>query len=153
MSSADGAPLFAMTEEHRAIREAVRALCEAKVAPFAADVDEQARYPEEAAAALLAADFHAPHVPEEYGGAGADALATVLVIEEVARACASSSLIPAVNKLGSLPVQISGSEELKKHYLGRLAAGEGGFSYCLSEPDAGSDAAGMKTRAVRDGDH
>ncbi len=91
-------------------------------------------------------------MPEEYGGAGADALATVIVIEEVARACASSSLIPAVNKLGSLPVQISGSEELKKTYLTKLAAGEGGFSYCLSEPDAGSDAGGMKTRAVRDGD-
>src|SRR3954464_1200269 len=154
-------PLFALSEEHQAIRAAVRAVCDAKVAPFAADVDEFARYPDEAAAALLAADFHAPHVPEEYGGAGADALATVLVIEEVARACASSSLIPAVNKLGSLPVQIAGSEELKKHYLGRLAAGEGGFSYCLSEPDAGSDPAGLKTRAARgmkpragrDGDH
>jgi alkylation response protein AidB-like acyl-CoA dehydrogenase len=152
MTNADGAPLFALSEEHRAIREAVRALCEAKVAPYAADVDEQARYPEEAAAALLSADFHAPHVPEEYGGAGADALATVLVIEEVARVDVSASLIPAVNKLGSLPVQLAGSEELKKHYLGALARGEGGFSYCLSEPDAGSDAVAMKTKAVRDGD-
>ena len=130
----------------------MRAVCDAKVAPYAAAVDEDARYPQEAADALLAADFHAPHVPEEYGGAGADALATCIVIEEVARACVSSSLIPAVNKLGSLPVQIAGSEELKKKYLGKLAAGEGGFSYCLSEPDAGSDAGGMKTRAVRDGD-
>jgi len=145
-------PMYALSEEHQAIRVAVRAVCDAKVAPYAADVDENARYPREAADALLAADFHAPHVPEEYGGAGADALATVIVIEEVARACVSSSLIPAVNKLGSLPVQISGSEELKKKYLGKLAAGEGGFSYCLSEPDAGSDAVGMKTRAVRDGD-
>ncbi|MDZ5662819.1 acyl-CoA dehydrogenase family protein [Nocardioides sp. S-58] len=145
-------PLYALPEEHQAIREAVRAVCDAKIAPHAAAVDEEARYPHEAAAALLASDFHAPHVPEEYGGAGADALATVLVIEEVARACVSSSLIPAVNKLGSLPVQIAGSEELKKRYLGALARGEGGFSYCLSEPDAGSDAGGMKTRAVRDGD-
>jgi alkylation response protein AidB-like acyl-CoA dehydrogenase len=145
-------PLFALSEEHRAIREAVRDLCEAKVAPYAAEVDEEGRYPEEAAKALQQADFHAPHVPEEYGGAGADALATVLVIEEIARVCMSSSLIPAVNKLGSLPVMISGSEELKKHYLTRLAAGEGGFSYCLSEPEAGSDAAAMRTRAVRDGD-
>ncbi|MDP2773723.1 MAG: acyl-CoA dehydrogenase family protein [Nocardioides sp.] len=144
--------LYTLTDEHRAIREAVRAVAEAKVAPYAAAVDEEARYPEEAAAALLAADFHAPHVPEEYGGAGADALATVLVIEEIARVCVSSSLIPAVNKLGSLPVQLAGSEVLKKDYLGRLAAGEGGFSYCLSEPDAGSDAVAMKTRAVRDGD-
>ena len=145
-------PLYALSEEHQAIREAVRALCDAKVAPHAGDVDENARYPKEAAAALQAADFHAPHVPEEYGGAGADALATVLVIEEVARACVSSSLIPAVNKLGSLPVQLAGSDELKKTYLTRLAAGDSGFSYCLSEPDAGSDAAAMKTRGVRDGD-
>ncbi|MFD5438644.1 acyl-CoA dehydrogenase family protein, partial [Kitasatospora sp. NPDC127067] len=97
-------------------------------------------------------DLHAVHVPEEFGGAGADALATVIVIEEVARVCASSSLIPAVNKLGSLPVQLSGSQELKAKYLGALARGEGMFSYCLSEPEAGSDAAGMRTRAVRDGD-
>jgi len=145
-------PLFALSEEHRAIREAVRDLCEAKVAPYAAEVDEDGRYPEEAEKALRQADFHAPHVPEEYGGAGADALATVLVIEEVARVCAASSLIPAVNKLGSLPLMIAGSEELKKHYLTKLAAGDGGFSYCLSEPDAGSDAAAMKARAVRDGD-
>lgn len=145
-------PLYALSEEHQAIREAVRAVADAKIAPHAAAVDEEARYPHEAAEALLASDFHAPHVPEEYGGAGADALATVLVIEEVARACVSSSLIPAVNKLGSLPVQIAGSEELKQTYLTKLAKGEGGFSYCLSEPDAGSDAGGMKTRAVRDGD-
>jgi alkylation response protein AidB-like acyl-CoA dehydrogenase len=146
-------PMFALSEEHQAIREAARAVCDAKVAPYATDVDENARFPHEAAAALLAADFHAPHVPEEYAGAGADALATCIVIEEVARACMSSSLIPAVNKLGSLPVQLAGSEELKVKYLGALARGEGGFSYCLSEPEAGSDAAGMKTRAVRDGDH
>ena len=130
----------------------MRDLCAAKVAPYAAAVDEEARYPDEAAAALQAADFHAPHVPEEYGGAGADALATVLVIEEIARVCVASSLIPAVNKLGSLPVMLAGSEEIRKKYLTKLAAGEGGFSYCLSEPDAGSDAAAMKTRAVRDGD-
>jgi alkylation response protein AidB-like acyl-CoA dehydrogenase len=144
--------MFVLSEEHQAIREAVRAVAEAKVAPFAAQVDEEARYPREAHEALVAADFHAPHVPEEYGGAGADALATVLVIEEVARVCVSSSLIPAVNKLGSLPVILGGDERLKKDYLSRLAAGEG-FSYCLSEPDAGSDAANQRTRAVRDGDH
>jgi alkylation response protein AidB-like acyl-CoA dehydrogenase len=149
----DDFPMFALSEEHQAIREAARAVCDAKVAPYASDVDEHARFPDEAAAALLAADFHAPHVPEQYGGAGADALATCIIIEEVARACVSSSLIPAVNKLGALPVQLAGTEELKQKYLGALARGEGGFSYCLSEPEAGSDAAGMKTRAVRDGDH
>ena len=150
-------PMYALSEEHQAIREAVRAVCTAKVAPHAAEVDELSEFPRAAYDALAASDFAAPHIGEEYGGAGADALATCLVIEEVARACVSSSLIPAVNKLGSLPVQISGSEELKAKYLGLLATGAGGFSYCLSEPDAGSDAVGMKTRAVldrgSDGDH
>ncbi|MER7766419.1 acyl-CoA dehydrogenase family protein [Kitasatospora sp. NPDC096140] len=144
--------LFRVSEEHEMLREAVRSLAEAKIAPFAAEVDEQGRFPQEALDALQGNDLHAVHVPEEFGGAGADALATVIVIEEVARVCASSSLIPAVNKLGSLPVQLSGSQELKAKYLGALARGEGMFSYCLSEPEAGSDAAGMKTRAVRDGD-
>ena len=145
-------PLYALSEEHQAIREAVRAVCDAKVAPTAAQVDEAGEFPQAAYDALAAADFAAPHVAEEYGGAGADALATCIVIEEVARACASSSLIPAVNKLGSMPLVLAGSEELKKKYLTRLAANEGMFSYCLSEPEAGSDAAAMKTRAVRDGD-
>ncbi|WP_121747424.1 acyl-CoA dehydrogenase [Streptomyces sp. E2N166] len=144
--------LYRPSEEHDMLRDAVRALAEAKIAPHAAAVDEEARFPREALDALTANDLHAVHVPEEYGGAGADALATVIVIEEVARVCASSSLIPAVNKLGSLPVILSGSEELKKKYMTPLAKGDGMFSYCLSEPDAGSDAAGMKTKAVRDGD-
>lgn len=152
MAGAPDFDLYRLSEEHTMLRETVRALAEAKIAPHAAAVDEEARFPQEALDALTAADLHAVHVPESYGGAGADALATVLVIEEVARVCASSSLIPAVNKLGSLPVVLSGSEELKKKYLGPLAKGDGMFSYCLSEPDAGSDAAGMKTKAVRDGD-
>ncbi|MFE2494564.1 acyl-CoA dehydrogenase [Streptomyces scopuliridis] len=145
--------LYRPSEEHDMLRETVRALAEAKIAPYAAAVDEEARFPQEALDALVASDLHAVHVPEEYGGAGADALATVIVIEEIARVCASSSLIPAVNKLGSLPVILSGSENLKKTYLGPLAKGDAMFSYCLSEPDAGSDAGGMKTKAVRDGDH
>ncbi|CAL9465177.1 acyl-CoA dehydrogenase [Streptomyces albus] len=145
--------LYRPSEEHEMLRDSVRALAEAKIAPHAAAVDEESRFPQEALDALVANDLHAVHVPEQYGGAGADALATVIVIEEVARVCGSSSLIPAVNKLGSLPVMLSGSEELKKRYLGPLAKGDAMFSYCLSEPDAGSDAGGMKTRAVRDGDH
>jgi alkylation response protein AidB-like acyl-CoA dehydrogenase len=145
--------LYRPSEEHDMLRDAVRSLAEAKIAPHAAAVDEEARFPREALQALVANDLHAVHVPEEYGGSGADALATVIVIEEVARVCASSSLIPAVNKLGSLPVILSGSEDLKKRYMTPLAKGDGMFSYCLSEPDAGSDAAGMKTKAVRDGDH
>ncbi|GHE11615.1 acyl-CoA dehydrogenase family protein [Streptomyces alanosinicus] len=145
--------LYRPSEEHDMLRDAVRSLVEAKIAPYAAAVDEEARFPQEALDALVANDLHAVHVPEEYGGGGADALATVIVIEEVARACVSSSLIPAVNKLGSLPVILSGGEELKKKYLTPLAKGDAMFSYALSEPEAGSDAGGMKTKAVRDGDH
>ncbi len=145
-------PMFALSEEHQAIREAVRAVCDAKVAPFAAEVDENATFPQQAYDALVASDFAAPHVPEEYGGAGADALATAIVIEEVARACMSSSLIPAVNKLGSMPLLLDGTEEQKKTYLSPLASGDAMFAYCLSEPEAGSDAGSMRTRAVRDGE-
>jgi alkylation response protein AidB-like acyl-CoA dehydrogenase len=145
-------PAYAPSEEHELLRRSVRELADAKIAPFAAEVDEESRFPQEALDALVAGDLHAVHVPESYGGAGADALATVIVIEEVARACASSSLIPAVNKLGTVPVLLSGSEELKKKYLAPVARGEAMFSYALSEAEAGSDAAGMRTRAVRDGD-
>ncbi|WP_165987200.1 acyl-CoA dehydrogenase [Streptomyces sp. YIM 98790] len=152
MAGAADFDLYRPAEEHEMLRESVRALAEAKIAPHAAAVDEEARFPQEALDALVANDLHAVHVPEEYGGAGADALATVIVIEEVARVCASSSLIPAVNKLGSLPLVLSGSKELNARYLTPLAEGRAMFSYCLSEPEAGSDAAGMKTRAVRDGD-
>lgn len=98
----------------------------------------------------LAADFYARHVPEEYGGAGADALATVIVIAEVARVCVSSSLIPAVNKLGSLPVQISEGDPEEVPECARQ--GRRRLSHCLSEPDVGSDAGGMRCRAERDGD-
>ncbi|MEV4509456.1 acyl-CoA dehydrogenase family protein [Dactylosporangium sp. NPDC049525] len=144
--------VYQLPEEHLAIREAVRAVCDGKVAPNAAAADENSEFPQASYDALRAADFHAPHIPEEYGGAGADALATAIVIEEVARACASSSLIPAVNKLGTMPLLIAGSAALRQQYLPAVATGAAMFSYCLSEPDAGSDAAGMKTRAVRDGD-
>ncbi|GAA2451758.1 acyl-CoA dehydrogenase [Actinomadura vinacea] len=146
-------PTYAPSEEHELLRATVRELADAKIAPHAAEVDEESRFPQEALDALVQNDLHAVHVPEVYGGAGADALATVIVIEEVARACASSSLIPAVNKLGTVPVLLSGAEELKKKYLAPVARGEAMFSYALSEAEAGSDAAGMKTRAVRDGDH
>ena len=142
---------FTLTEDQRELVDAVRAVARDKIAPYAAEVDRDARFPQEALDALVAADFHAPHVPEELGGVGAGALEVCLVIEEVARVCASSSLIPAVNKLGSMPLLLAGSPQLQARYLPRLAAGEG-FSYGLSEREAGSDTASMTTRARRDGD-
>ena len=146
-------PAYAPSEEHELLRQAVRELADDKIAPRAAAIDESGEFPWDVYNALVQGDLHAVHIPEAYSGAGADALATVIVIEEVARACASSSLIPAVNKLGTVPLLLSASEELKQRYLPRVASGEGMFSYGLSEPEAGSDAASMRTRAVRDGDH
>jgi len=143
---------YSLSPEHEALRESVRQLADDKIAPYAAQVDQRAEFPQEAHDALVKADLHAVHIPEAYGGAGADALATVIVIEEVARACASSSLIPAVNKLGTVPLLLAGSADLNQRYLPPVARGEAMFSYALSEPEAGSDAAAMRTRAVRDGD-
>jgi len=144
--------LFKLSDEHDMLRAAVRAVCEDKIAPLAAEVDASGDFPQASYDALRQADFHAVHVPEEYGGAGADALSACLVIEEVARVCASTSLIPAVNKLGTMPLLLSASEDLRKRYLPAVASGEAMFSYALSEAEAGSDAVAMRTRAVRDGD-
>jgi alkylation response protein AidB-like acyl-CoA dehydrogenase len=146
-------PVYELPEEHAAIRAAAREVCAARVAPHAAQADETGQFPRASYDALRAGDLHAPHIPVEYGGAGADALATAIIIEEVARACAASSLIPAVNKLGTVPLLLAGSPELNRRYLPPVARGEAMFSYCLSEPDAGSDAVSISTRAVRDGEH
>jgi len=143
---------YRLPEEHVLLRDTVRQLAEDKIAPRAAEVDATGEFPWDVYDALRKAELHAVHIPEEYGGVGADSLATALVIEEVARVCASSSLIPAVNKLGTMPVLLAGSEELKRSVLPAVASGEAMFSYALSEREAGSDAAAMKTRAVRDGD-
>jgi alkylation response protein AidB-like acyl-CoA dehydrogenase len=143
---------FVLPEEHQLLRKTVREVADDKIAPRAAEIDETGEFPWDVNEALVSADLHAVHVPEAYGGVGADAIASAIVIEEVARACCASSLIPAVNKLGTMGLILAGGEELKQTYLGKLARGEGMFSYCLSEPEAGSDAANMKARAVRDGD-
>ena len=148
-------PAYVLPEEYEELRAAIRDIAEAKIAPHAADVDANSRFPQEAYDALAATDFLAPHIPEAYGGMGADALAACIVVEEVARVDVSASLLPGVNKLGSLAVMLAGSEELKHKYLTPVAKGESMFSYCLSEPDAGSDAAGIKTTATKteDGDY
>jgi alkylation response protein AidB-like acyl-CoA dehydrogenase len=143
---------YRLAEEHDLLRKSVRAMADAKIAPRAAEIDETGEFPWDVFQELVRSDLHAVHIPEAYAGAGADSIASAIVIEEIARVCASSSLIPAVNKLGTQGMLLSGSEEIKQHYLPRVARGEGLFSYALSEPDAGSDAASMKTRAVRDGD-
>ena len=144
--------VFQLPEEHEELRAAIRALAEKEIAPYAADVDEESRFPEEALTALNASGFNAVHIPEEYGGQGADSVAACIVIEEVARVDASASLIPAVNKLGTMGLILRGSDELKKQVLPSLAADGLMASYALSERGSGSDAAAMRTRARADGD-
>ena len=143
---------FKLPDVHQELRSVLRDLCEKEIAPYAADVDEKARYTDEALAALTASGFAAIHIPEEYGGQGGDSVAACIVIEEVARVCASSSLIPICNKLGTTGLLMRGSEELKKQVLPTIAAGEAVASYALSEREAGSDAAAMRTRARQEGD-
>ena len=143
--------VFALPEEHEELRAAIRALAEKEIAPYAAAVDEEARFPNEALDALNASGFNAVHVPEEFGGQGADSVAACIVIEEVARVDASASLIPAVNKLGTMGLILRGSDDLKKKVLPDIANGKMA-SYALSEREAGSDAAAMRTRAKADGD-
>ena len=143
--------VYTLPAEYNDLRDSVRALAEKEIAPFARAVDEEHRYPQEAHNALVKSSLFAAHVPTENGGDGADALATCIIIEEVARACGSASLIPAVNKLGSLPLILGGNKEQKERWLRPLTQGKG-FSYCLSESEAGSDASALKTTAVRKGD-
>jgi len=143
---------FKLPDVHQELRSVLRDLCEKEIAPYAADVDEKARYTDEALAALTASGFAAIHIPEDYGGEGGDSVAACIVIEEVARVCASSSLIPICNKLGTMGLLMRGSEELKKQVLPTIAAGEAVASYALSEREAGSDAASMRTRARQEGD-
>jgi alkylation response protein AidB-like acyl-CoA dehydrogenase len=143
---------YQLSDEHQMLRETARQLTEDKIVPRAAEVDETGEFPWDVYEALRRADLHAIHVPTEYGGNGGDSIAACIVIEEVARGCAASSLIPAVNKLGTMPLLLSASEELKQQVLPAVASGEAMFSYALSEREAGSDAAAMRTRAVRDGD-
>ncbi|WP_067818466.1 acyl-CoA dehydrogenase [Nocardia inohanensis] len=143
--------LFQLEDFHNELRAAIRGLAEKEIAPYAKDVDGNSRFPEEALTALNAAGFNAVHVPEAYGGQGADSVATCIVIEEVARVCGSSSLIPAVNKLGTMGLILNGSEELKTKVLADIVDGKMA-SYALSEREAGSDAASMRTRARQDGD-
>ena len=151
MSGNPSFDVFRLPEEHEELRAAIRALAEKEIEPYAAAVDEDARFPQEALDALNASGFNAIHVPDEFGGQGADSVAACIVIEEVARVDASASLIPAVNKLGTMGLILSGSDELKKQVLPEIADGKMA-SYALSEREAGSDAAAMRTRAKADGD-
>lgn len=143
---------FVLTDTQKELREAVRRMCAYRVAPNAAEVDREASFPWASFKACVEMDLTGLGIPAEYGGAGADHVTQAIVIEEIARACGSTSLAILISKLGMIPVMNWGSEELKRRYLPRIVSGEMQASYCLSEADAGSDVASMRCRAVRDGD-
>ena len=130
----------------------MRQFSEKRIAPYAAAVDRDAVFPQASFDACVELELPSLGFPTEYGGAGADLVTQAIMAEELARVCASTSLTMLISKLGMLPVMNWASEDLKRKYLPRIATGESQASYCLSEADAGSDVASMRTRAVRDGD-
>src|SRR4051812_16669650 len=141
-----------LTEEQRSFRDVMRQFAEDKIAPRAAETDESSEFPWENFKACIEMELPALGMPAAYGGSGADHVTHAIMVEELARVCASTSLAILISHLGMTPVMNWGSEELKSTYLPRIASGQSQASYCLSEADAGSDVASMKTRAVRDGD-
>ena len=144
--------MFALSDDHREFQKVIRQIAGERIAPRAAEIDETAEFPWDVKQVMAENGLLGLHIPEEYGGAGADTLTFALLVEEVARVCASSSVIPLVQKLGTVPLLMGASEEQKKDWLPSIATGEDLISYCLSEPGAGSDAAAMTTSARRDGD-
>src|SRR5438309_6065272 len=145
--------LFYLSEDQRMIRDLARKIARERIAPRAAHYDETETYPEESIRALMDAGLYGIWLPEEYGGTDMGCLALALVCEEIAWACAATATQYLDQPLGGLPILLAGTEEQKKKYLPRLAAGDMLAAYSLSEPSAGSDAAGLKTTAVRRGDH
>ena len=143
---------FTLTDEQKMFRQAVRELVEAKLAPRAAEIDEADEYPWDIDELFVKNGFSGVSYAEEYGGSGGGAVELCLLVEEISRVCAGVSLIPAVNKLGAIPIMLAGSEEMKKRVFSGISDGTHRMSYCLTEPEAGSDAGSMKSRAVKDGD-
>ena len=144
--------VYALSEEQLWFRDTVRQIAVERVAPRAAEIDEKAEYPHDLRRLLAEQDILGLPFATEYGGTGTGTLALNIAIEELAKACASTALILMVQELGSLPISLFGSDELKQRYLPRLASGEWSPAFALSEVEAGSDPGGMRTRAVRDGD-
>ena len=146
------AATYALTDEQLEFRDTIRQIVADRVAPRAAEIDAKAEYPWDLRKLFAEQDLLGLPFPVEYGGTGTGTLMLNVAIEEIARACASTALILMIQELGTLPIQLFGSEELKQRFLPRCASGEWTPAFALSEPEAGSDPGGMITRAVRDGD-
>ncbi|MBI2381002.1 MAG: acyl-CoA dehydrogenase [Gammaproteobacteria bacterium] len=143
-----------LTEDQRLIRDAARDFVQARIAPFAAEWDKNARFPAEALKGLGELGFFGMTVPEEYGGSNIGYVAAALVLEEIAAGdAATSTIISVTNSVACMPILRFGNDEQKETYLKPLASGEHLGAFCLTEPHAGSDAADLRTKAVLDGDH
>ncbi|HEX7196456.1 MAG TPA: acyl-CoA dehydrogenase family protein [Candidatus Limnocylindria bacterium] len=138
--------------EHDELRAMVRELADEQIAPRAAAIDETAEFPHDLKELLAQQDLLGTCFEERHGGTALDTVAQCILVEEIARADATTSLIPIVQKLGALPILLSGSEEQKDRYLPRLASGEWLIAFALTEAAAGSDVAANRMRATRDGD-
>jgi alkylation response protein AidB-like acyl-CoA dehydrogenase len=143
-------PLYGLTDEQLAFRDVIRQIVRERVTPRAAEIDASGEFPEDIRRLFADHDLFGLPFDEAHGGTGTGALMLCVAIEEVAKGCASSSLLLAVQDLGSLPIRLAGSDELKQRVLPRLASGEWLAAFALSEPEAGSDPRGMRTRARRD---
>jgi len=144
---------FVLSEEHQALRGALRRFADEQIAPNAVGADDRSEYPQASFDAYRDSGFIRLPYPVEHGGDGGDMVAYALLVEEVARACASSSLFVLISRLACSPVLAHGSPELVARVVPKVVSGEWQGSYCLSEAQAGSDVGAMQTRAERDGDH
>jgi alkylation response protein AidB-like acyl-CoA dehydrogenase len=143
---------YSLPRELLELRETIRKIVAERVAPRAAEIDERAEYPRDLRELFAEHDLFGLPFDTEHGGTGTGTLMLNIAIEEVARACASSALMLMIQELGTLPIKLFGTDEQKRRLLPRCAAGEWTPAFALSEPEAGSDAGGMRTRAIREGD-
>jgi alkylation response protein AidB-like acyl-CoA dehydrogenase len=148
----EGPPPYSIPQEFLDFRDTIRQIARERVAPRAAEIDEKAEYPQDIRELFAEHDLLGLPFETEYGGTGTGTLMLNIAVEEIAAACASSALILMIQELGTLPIRLFGTDEQKQRFLPRCATGEWSPAFALSEPDAGSDPGGMRTRAVRDGD-
>ena len=151
-TTAETQPVYELPQEMRDFRDVIREIVEAKIRPRAAEIDATGEYPWDVRKLLGEQDILGLPFSSEYGGTGTGTLMLQVGVEEIAKACASSALILMIQELGSLPITLFGTDEQKQKWLPRLATGEISPAFALSEPEAGSDPASMRTAAVRDGD-
>src|ERR1700716_3415062 len=146
------AELYTIPQEYLDFRDTIRQIAQERIAPRAAEIDDKGEYPHDLRRLLSEQDILGLPFENEYGGTGTGTLMLNMAVEEIAKACATTALILMIQELGTLPIRLFGSDELKQRFLPRCATGEWSPAFALSEPEAGSDPGGMLTRAVQDGD-